>query len=123
MSDEGSFLHDPILSMAWEAIARTLIKRWVARIPFLGWGPFGFIFAELMIRWSDEFYEEATIFFDRISVAPRNKAFLDAFTLGASELKIIELKNGADSDLFKKARKANVANLESLAHIILSKPK
>lgn len=115
-------LSDAAGSIAWEAIARALIKRWVARVPLLGLSPFNFIFSELMLRWSGEFYDEVIIFFDRLSVNPRNEGFLRAFTAGHSELKIIEITHGANSERFKKARKANVAHLENLAHIILNKP-
>jgi hypothetical protein len=103
-------------SMVWDKLVSLAIKRLLIKIPFLAWGPFGWITTQIISYLATELFLVIKEFVDFKTIAFVNKEHQKAFDLASVELKLLAMQKGADSPEFKEAREKAKANLSKFVH-------
>lgn len=93
--------------LIWDQLIAALIKRLFAEIPFLAWGPVGIIVKWLIMTLGDKIFEAVKLQIQLEAIVLRNAAHQKAFEQAATNLRIIAVDRGVDSEEFKNAREAH----------------
>lgn len=109
--DLGDFLKDVV----WGAVVKVATARLIAALPFLGWGPMGWITAGIVAVVGNVVYEAMEEAFNLQKIVFKNDGFQKAYDTVSVKLKIIAHNYGVDSEEFKAARRANLLALQQLA--------
>jgi hypothetical protein len=80
-------------------------------IPFLGWGPIGWVSGFIIGKVVDILWEEGKKHGDNAIIFLRNESNLKDFESASTKLYIIAKSKGIESEEFKNARKENLASL------------
>ena len=108
--DLSSFLKD----VAWAALIKLATARLVAALPFLGWGPIGWITGAVVAMVGNALYDAMAEAFTMQMIQFKNESMQRQFATASVKLQLIARDFGTESVEFKNARKENVAALSKL---------
>lgn len=108
--DFSKFLKD----VAWAALVRLATQNLIAALPFLGWGPLGWITGAIVGIVGAAVYDAMAEAFKLEMIEFRNEQFQRQWDTASVKLKIIAKNHGIDSPQFKEERKKNVEALSKL---------
>ncbi len=110
--DLSSFIHD----VAWAALVKFATSRLIAALPFLGWGPIGWITGAIVAMVGNVIFDAMAEAFDMQMIAFKNEALQHQFDTATVKLKIVARAYGTESVEFKKEREASVQALSKFVH-------
>ena len=108
--DLPAFLKD----VAWAALVKMATARLIAALPFLGWGPIGWITGAVVAMVGSAVYDAMAEAFTLQMIGFKNEANQKAYDTASVKLKLIARDFGVESEEFKKARLENVKTLSAL---------
>lgn len=98
-------------ALVWDALVKAAIARLFAAVPFLAWGPVGFLVSHLLTKFADKLFEAASMAIAMEKIILTNEAHLKEYERASVKLKIIAREKGIESPEFKEARDAEKAAL------------
>lgn len=105
---------DLFKDLAWDALVKAALKKFLMRSAFLSWGPVAAFVTHYVLKFSEELYEGLSLFVDVKAIAFRNGEFKDAFIKSSTKLMVIAKSAGIESIEFKEARVENRKSLSDL---------
>ncbi len=108
--DFSQFLKD----VAWAALVKFATARLIAALPFLGWGPMGWITGIVVSMVGAAVYDAMAEAFKLEMIEFRNEQFQRQWDTESVKLKIVAKNKGVDSPEFKEQRKKSVESLTKL---------
>lgn len=85
--------------LIWDLIVENAIKKLFLTVPFLGWGPIGFVVSTLIKRFAGMAYETSKRMLEFESIAFQNKEHQKNFDRQFIKLKLLERQGASDSQL------------------------
>lgn len=104
---------DIFKSLVWNSLVKAATNALFAAVPFLAWGPVGWLVNIIITKFADFLFAQAKEFIIFEAIQFRNKELQSKFDLASVELKLIAINKGVDSDDFKQARAKNVNDLSA----------
>ena len=96
--------------LVWDALVSLALKKLFAAIPFLGWGPIGWVVTLLASKLSAYLFDALHEVIDLQLIIIRKNELAQEYAKSAYELKLLAETKGIDSDEFKAEReKAKLA--------------
>lgn len=108
--DLGSFIKD----VAWAALVKLATARLIAALPFLGFGPLGWITGAVVAMVGSAVYDSMAEAFNLTHISFKNEAAQRAYDTASVKLKLIARDFGIESEEFKTLRAENVKALSAL---------
>lgn len=108
--DLSSFFKDVV----WSALVKLATARLIAALPFLGWGPIGWITGAIVGMVGSAVYDAMEEAFNLQKIAFKNESFQKEFDSASVKLKLVAKDYGTESEEFKKQRESNVQALRKL---------
>lgn len=97
-------LGDLFKSLVWDNLVKAALGRLFAAIPFLGWGPVGYVVTWIVVKYTDLFYEAMKELVDLQLIVFKNELAKKEYTIAAIHLRELAKTLGDQSDEFLKAR-------------------
>lgn len=101
---EGLDIGDVFKDLVWGALVKLALQRLFVALPFLGWGPIGWIVGIVAGMVAEALYEVMREAVDLQVIAFRNSAARKEFDSAGVKLKIIARDHGIESPEFQEAR-------------------
>lgn len=111
---EGVDLTPILKDVIWAALVKLATARLIAALPFLGWGPMGWITGAIVGIVGAAVYDAMAEAFKLEMIEFKNEKFQREYDTAAVKLKIVAKNHGIDSPEFKAERKKNVEALSKL---------
>lgn len=97
-------MQDVFKELVWDGFVRASIASLFAAVPFLTWGPLGFLITTVVMLFTDRLYAAVKMTVDLEVIVFKNKQFESAFDNAAIKLKVVAVDYGGDSSQYKAAR-------------------
>lgn len=107
-------LSEFIKDVAWAALVKLATQKLIAALPFLGWGPMGWITGAVVGMVGSAVYDAMAEAFNLQMLNFNNEAYQRQYDSASVKLRIIARDFGTESEEFKKARKENAEALSRL---------
>ncbi len=112
--DYASFLKDVV----WVALVKLATAKLISALPFLGWGPIGWITGLVVGMVGAAVYDAMDEAFRLQMIQFKNEKFQREYDTASVKLKIVALNHGIDSPQFREERKKNVEALSKLVSFV-----
>lgn len=96
-------------TLIWDIIVAQAIKRLFVAVPFLGWGPIGFVVSSLIKRFAAMAYETSKTMLEFESISFANKEHQKVFDRQFIKLKLLERQGASDQQLDEEIAHAQKA--------------
>jgi hypothetical protein len=106
--------------VVFAALIKVATQSLISALPFLGWGPIGWITGLVVSIVGSAIYDALDEAFRLQMMVFKNEAYQKQWDTASVKLKIAYKNYGPDSPEYKKARKENV---EALTNLISFNPK
>lgn len=87
-----------------DQLVKAAIQRLFLAIPFLGWGPLGWMVTFIINKFVDFLYDELEIYIEIKKIIFKNNKLKKAFNQESIKLKVFAENFGKDSEEFKNAK-------------------
>jgi hypothetical protein len=101
-------------AIVWESLSRIALDRLFQAVPFLGWGPVGYIVGWIARKYGGMLFDEIYIEGHHQITAFKNEAHRKAYEKSMITLRAIGATNGIDSKQFQEARNEAKARFSAL---------
>lgn len=105
---------DLFKNLVWDNLIALGIEKLFRLLPFLGWGPIGFLVSKIIWKFSDVLFEVTDTFIDVKEIPIRNNNLRKEFDRESVKLMIIAREKGIDSIEFKTERENAKKSLSNL---------
>ena len=89
-------------SLVWSNLVDLAIKKLFLAVPFLGWGPIGWVTSTIIKMFAEALFEAVHEQIDLQIIVFRKAGLRREFDRAALELKLIEREHGLESPQFKE---------------------
>jgi len=103
-------------SLIWDELVKKAIAKILLAVPFLAWGPLGWLTKWAVTKIADKLYEALKDVVDFKVIALKNKTLRKEFDRASIKLYAIGKDKGINSHDFKKARQKHKEALAALVH-------
>lgn len=105
---------DLFKELVWHSLVKAALSRLFLAVPFLGWGPFGYVISYFAMKYADELYDAVKLLIEVEVIVFRNKEFEKSYNDASVKLHIIAKDKGIDSPEFRSARDEDKKRLSDL---------
>lgn len=97
-------LQDNFKELVWSEIVQAELRQLFSAVPFLGWGPIGYVISVIALKWAERLYKQFCTTVNVQMIELRNEAQENVYATASAELNIIAAQKGIESNEFKAAR-------------------
>lgn len=101
-------------TLIWDSLVSAALRQLFAAVPFLGWGPIGWLVSLIVTKVADYVYAAVDEFIDLKVIAFKKMELAREYSKVSLDLKNIALSKGIESDEFKAAREVGKKSLSAL---------
>lgn len=107
---------DLFKGIVWDALIKLALQQLFKAIPFLGWGPIGWIVTWIIGHFMDKLYEGLKEHIDLQGIAIRNEELRLKYDVASIRLHSLAVEQGENSDAYKaELEKENSAFLDAIS--------
>ncbi len=107
-------MNDIFKSLIWDALIKLALTQLFKAIPFLGWGPIGWIVSMIAVYFGNKLYDVVEMFINFKMIIFNNEKLHREYVDASINLKNLAEINGIDSEEFKDAREKHKKSLSAL---------